>query len=607
MEKRSILKKMDDYHKVRVYYDLPLLIKYIKEVRGHYRGHNSDNNVNRLRNFETIENSLSKHDHHCIDSISFTRKIIDIKSDTDKVSKIKIEKQKTTLPQCKSHNQNKLNYVANDFQVTNTNNSFYLVNQLNQTFIDKFNLFICNYDQNNVNKVNSNFTQTEFNDNNYFKKSFEKLKIGNIQINQKNIDSNLLIDKNLFSESIEEEYKLLPEVKNFQTSAKENESKLKSDSEKDKVKLKVDNSSYKEILENKANDLLNLLERKNEDNDDFSEEDVEDVFDNQIISNCHLETPPISLSIPNWEELCERVYKITRNDLNNTPILYEDQSKVFALRDFLPNGISSTQIINNINNISPAIYGLNDANNFMEDLRLKSNPDNNYVEIVGTLDPNLLENFDLKTFIYQQTKRIYLLRQEVIEKRKTDLNIMKLNFKDYIERLSYFSDEFPLTPYRLFLFDLCKEIILELFSMDIECDSTRSAANVYNNQLTLLLPLKMQKKLWPVSEFTFYQLVLDHVNKLLNGNLMKQKKEPNTNLECNDHCKRTNNNIKQFGLMAFCRMQRKLDFVDQILYHEMLDEQPRWSYFEPEMDEIKHLICDMIFEELIDDCIKQVF
>ena len=65
---------------------------------------------------------------------------------------------------------------------------------------------------------------------------------------------------------------------------------------------------------------------------------------------------------------------------------------------------------------------------------------------------------------------------------------------------------------------------------------------------------------------------------------------------------------KRIGLMAFCRQQRKLDFVDRLLYHEMLNEQPQWlwSYFSPEMmKQIKNELCNTIMDDIINNCIYE--
>src|SRR5699024_8350575 len=113
-------------------------------------------------------------------------------------------------------------------------------------------------------------------------------------------------------------------------------------------------------------------------------------------------------------------------------------------------------------------------------------------------------------------------------------------------------------------------------------------------ELTLLLPLRMQKQPWPVDEEHFVQIVFERVDKLLNGGggcrpqgSKQQQPPPQRHSPHRTEPDGRKPSIKRYGLMAYCRMQRKLDFVDSVLYREMLLDEHRWTHYGPEMAEIK--------------------
>jgi hypothetical protein len=67
------------------------------------------------------------------------------------------------------------------------------------------------------------------------------------------------------------------------------------------------------------------------------------------------------------------------------------------------------------------------------------------------------------------------------------------------------------TPFKLFLFDLCKEITLEQFSFE------------NHFKITLKLPLKLQKQLWPKSEQEFASMITTKVKELMEIVIIKDK------------------------------------------------------------------------------------
>ena len=112
------------------------------------------------------------------------------------------------------------------------------------------------------------------------------------------------------------------------------------------------------------------------------------------------------------------------------------------------------------------------------------------------------------------------------------------------------------TPYKLFLFELCKEITLKEMKFD---DSPK---------FTLKIPLRLQPKQWPNTLELFTKFIKDQINSIVN----KQKRRPN---------------VERDGLMGYCRAIVKRDFVDEILWKEMCHEEPLWSYYDPEIKLIK--------------------
>ena len=112
------------------------------------------------------------------------------------------------------------------------------------------------------------------------------------------------------------------------------------------------------------------------------------------------------------------------------------------------------------------------------------------------------------------------------------------------------------TPYKLFLFELCKEITMKEMKFD---DSPK---------FTLKIPLRLQPKQWPNTLELFTKFIKDQINSIVN----KQKRRPN---------------VERDGLMGYCRAIVKRDFVDEILWKEMCHEEPLWSYYDPEIKLIK--------------------
>jgi hypothetical protein len=107
-----------------------------------------------------------------------------------------------------------------------------------------------------------------------------------------------------------------------------------------------------------------------------------------------------------------------------------------------------------------------------------------------------------------------------------------------------------------------------------------------NFKITLKLPLKLQKQLWPKTEQEFATIMTTKVKQLMEKTNVKP-------------------NIRTDGLMGFCRKSKKRDLVDTVLYEEICLEDSRWAYFEPEIVIIKDKITDIIVLKLITEAIHE--
>lgn len=380
-------------------------------------------------------------------------------------------------------------------------------------------------------------------------------------------------------------------------------------------------------------------------NDLYNESDVTDSFDKQLSR----------LTVPNWDELSMRVFQnkssnvsspkgyigtemLTDNGLCHSktitsnqperglstnftrskqlsPLLSDDQRKCVAKIEFsepstldnilrltsesLSNLKSAHRIctessvdidqstMDSLSSISSDLSVSEfsasfDANELNQNSKSLDNGDNDQHTKHRT--PETIENVDIEKFVTNVASRIFMLRLDYIEQKKcaTDLqNAIKH---------SQFVVDFAQTPYRLFLFDLCKEIIMDMFVID-------TSTCIENIEMTLMVPLRMQKQLWPTDQQTFINLLVERVDSMLHlqSNLLidsltePPEQSPNqcNNIGTNRMARQL---IKRFGLMAYCRMQRKMNFIDSVLYQEMLQDEPRWIYFGPEIKEIKSLL-----------------
>ncbi|KAH9423931.1 hypothetical protein DERP_005516 [Dermatophagoides pteronyssinus] len=78
----------------------------------------------------------------------------------------------------------------------------------------------------------------------------------------------------------------------------------------------------------------------------------------------------------------------------------------------------------------------------------------------------LLSPLDIRKFINDQSRRIFLFYQDILLEKQSKM----INLKQMIEQFHY--DHYPITSQKLLLFDLCKEKIIEIFSMDLSTNQS---------------------------------------------------------------------------------------------------------------------------------------
>jgi hypothetical protein len=147
--------------------------------------------------------------------------------------------------------------------------------------------------------------------------------------------------------------------------------------------------------------------------------------------------------------------------------------------------------------------------------------------------PELIVDLNIDEFIHKESINIFRAKRTI----------------ESIKQLEYRHKN--RTPFKLFLFDLFKEITLE--------------------------------QLWPKSEQQFASMITTKVKELMEKTNVKP-------------------NIRTDGLMGFCRKSKKRDSV---LYEEICLEDSRWAYFEPQIVIIKDKITHMIVDQLITEAIRE--
>ncbi|KAF7489628.1 hypothetical protein SSS_01954 [Sarcoptes scabiei] len=312
---------------------------------------------------------------------------------------------------------------------------------------------------------------------------------------------------------------------------------------------------------------------------------------------------------------------------------------------------------------------------------------------------NRTKIFSVENFISKQSKRIYLSRKEVImqnieekdvqSKRPDAYHVIQQNVdKDQIDltgwlrNLSLIDDNdddegegendyrnrddqesisiIDYDSYRLFLFDLLKETIIEKFVMIVEIDSlgNRSTASPpKSSKISLLLPLRMQKQSWPLdvnlfahsmtkiiteeillknqttskviesrenvlpldrgdSMRTENELYIFKNGKIFNNNQQEEKDNRHRDdYDANDYndlknLKKNPSNdkylkekSKKLAFIASNQYRKmNLDQIDLTIYEEMVEDQTSWICLKPEIDEIKR----MIYEVIVEDSIKMI-
>lgn len=319
------------------------------------------------------------------------------------------------------------------------------------------------------------------------------------------------------------------------------------------------------------------------------------------------------VEVPGWNELCDRIYSSSSSihDSNNSG--GSNSESTAALFD--KSWLDSILIKNNLNNnerllaiaagrsppssaadsntvhVSPTIkhhtptvsIPENSPDSFTANSTLFSTASN-------SIDPALedefkerssLPNVDMDEFILSQAKRIFRLRNDckLLERTNHKLNISCI---DLIKKLEFspstHSQDFS---FQMLLFDLVKETVLHLFHVDTNEEGAFA--------FTLLIPMKLQKFPFPTDETKFSQTILQHIRSNYSHlNQNEEDEEVSFVMETSFPQPPSRNTretgsekvalLKRHGLMAYCRMQRKLDLVDSIIYDEMLADEYKWKY-----------------------------
>lgn len=299
-------------------------------------------------------------------------------------------------------------------------------------------------------------------------------------------------------------------------------------------------------------------------------------------TNCSSSNIP---PVPDWNELCNRVYRFR--------IKLPDHALPWNLIDTssekLTNRTSSSHFLQTKKSDS--------SNSLLETITPSyrqappSSPTSNKPKgetqsgpllqpessINASVEPKI--QFDVKSFIGSVAKRIFALKENSSDRASLEAAI------DHIE-LSHLNENdnahLSVRAFKTFLLDLCKEQSKSTFCADPTCSMSH---------FSLMLPLRCQRRPWPQTEDLFVKALLERIESLsvLKADALAQSSSTSQSaLRCSDKRKCAQNyNLKRYGLMTYCRMQRKIDLVDSVLYQEMAEDEHQWTYQGPEIVHIK--------------------
>lgn len=292
--------------------------------------------------------------------------------------------------------------------------------------------------------------------------------------------------------------------------------------------------------------------------------------ENEPLNKRSLTLTRIHFEVPKWEDLCHRIFRFRpyqpihiscfeSDSKNSLPKEQQFEKKHESGGPSCRQDFFGTSIIEATPNQPKTVTQV--------ELRLP--------ETGIPVEPK--DKFDVEQFLRCVCKKLYAMGREAHDSNSLEEAIEQLELShldDAFRHVNHLSSVFA---YKTFLVDLCKERVKLTFYIDPK-DSTLN--------FSLMVPLKCQKQPWPLTEDRFVCVLLHHLELL--GVLKSPNEAPISSRNCKINDRRNcAQDMKRFGFMAYCRMQRKLDLVDSVLYREMLGDEHRWSFQGSEMLQIK--------------------
>lgn len=305
---------------------------------------------------------------------------------------------------------------------------------------------------------------------------------------------------------------------------------------------------------------------------------------NSSTSNC-------VLPVPDWNELCNRVYRF-RIKLPNHALPW---NSIESHSERLTSSTSSSHLLqakksdslnSSLETKTPSYRQTSPSLISSTSNQPKSDTQTGPFLVPGSSSSSASEEpktqFDVKVFIDCVAKRIFALKENSSDRASLEAAI------EHIE-LSHLSDNenaqchSSVRAFKTFLLDLCKEQCKCTFCTDPTCPLSH---------FSLMLPLRCQRRPWPQTKEMFVQALIERIESL--SVLKTDALVPSSSLSSTSQSaqrysdkRKCAQNLKRFGLMTYCRMQRKIDLVDSVLYQEMAEDEHQWSYQGPEVVRIK--------------------
>lgn len=318
----------------------------------------------------------------------------------------------------------------------------------------------------------------------------------------------------------------------------------------------------------------------NSTSDDCRLEEISAQFEKADDSSCAC-TPH---DVPDWNELCNRIYRFRIKPSNQTlpwnawelnskstppSLLLQPEKSSNSLNSTLET-ITQSCRQELFNQTSPSII-----NSTSSQSKCDAAPTGSLLLLdSGTTPVKPKIQFDVKVFIERVAKRFYAFKNSSSDKESLEKSIENIELSqvddDDDDGLYQLNQQPSVRAYKTFLLDLCKEQSKGTFCTDANCPMPH---------FSLMLPNRCQKRPWPLTEDLFVQALQKRVESLLELPKTDAQQGPSTTRSAQHFTdqRKCAQKVKRFGLMAYCRMQRKMDLVDSVLYQEMVEDEHQWS------------------------------